>query len=198
MADKTAHFTDPQFLDRLRARDEEALSEVVRAYTLHLVRAGLGAGLNEEEAEETAQETFVAFVHSVERFEGRSHVRTWLFGILYNKISEARRRFRRDESHAPIDDVIESRFDTDGKWVRPPRAVDALVEDRETGESIEKCLETLPDKQRDAFLLKEVEGLETAELCNVLEITVTNLGVILYRARNRLRECLEAMGIGGN
>ena len=78
---------------------------------------------------------------------------------------------------------------------RPPRPVDALGRDREAGESIETCLETLPERQKDAFLIREVDGLETPEICNVLEVTATNLGVMLFRARNRLRECLESLGI---
>ncbi len=62
---------------------------------------------------------------------------------------------------------------------------------------IEECLEGLPTKQRMAFILREVQELESKEVCKILEVTVTNLGVLLYRARNRLRECLEAKGVRG-
>ena len=123
MPEGTEHFPDPAFLERARPRAEEALPAVVHAYTHQCLRAVLGAGLREEEAEEIVQETFVAFVDSADRFEGRSHLRTWLFGILYNKISEARRRYRRDASHAPSDDVVEARFAAGGRRGRPARPV---------------------------------------------------------------------------
>lgn len=57
------------------------------------------------------------------------------------------------------------------------------------------CLESLPDRQRVAFALREVEGFDTEDVCNILEVTANNLGVLLYRARNRMRECLESKGI---
>ena len=190
------NFSDPAFLDRLRQRDEDAITQIVKAYGTQIYRACLGACLREEEAEEAVQETFTAFVQNVDRFEGRSHIRTWLFGILYNKIAESRRKRVREEANDPIEDVFESRFDTAGSWARPPRDVERLFNDSELRAAIAKCLEGLSDKQKQAFLLREVEGYPSPEVCEILTVTITNLGVLLFRARNRLRECLEAAGIG--
>ncbi len=186
---------DPGFAARIRERDAQALEEVVRRYLPQVLRAARGAGLPPQLAEDVAQDTFVTFIETAPRFEGRSHVRTWLFGILYKKIAAARRGLRRDEEMDDIEEVFEQRFDDAGSWTRPPRPVDAEVYDAEVRQGIDGCLDRVPTNQRMAFVLREIEGMDTREICKVLEVTRTNLGVLLHRVRNRLRECLEAKGI---
>ena len=182
---------------RIRERDPAAIEEVVHAYLPQILRAALGAGLEQSLAEDVTQSTFATFIESAPRFEGRSHVRTWLFGILYNKISETRRHQRRDREVDDIDEVFEQRYSKHGFWSNPPRPVDAAVFDSEVRKGIEDCLGTVPQKQRMAFVLREVEELESDEICNILDVTRTNLGVLLHRVRNRLRECLETKGFEG-
>ena len=186
---------DPNFAARIRERDAQALEEVVRRYLPQILRAGGGAGLTPQLAEDVAQDTFVTFIETAPRFEGRSHVRTWLFGILYKKIAEARRNLGRDKEMDDIEEVLEQRFDDAGSWRRPPRPVDAEVYDAEVRQGIDGCLDRVPTNQRMAFVLREIEGMDTQEICKILEVTRTNLGVLLHRVRNRLRECLEAKGI---
>ncbi len=115
---------DPDFVARIRERDAESLQEVVHAYLPQVFRAARGAGLPPQLAEDVAQDTFVTFIETAHRFEGRSHVRTWLFGILYKKVAAERRGLRRDQEMDDIDDVFEQRFDSAGSWTRPPRPVD--------------------------------------------------------------------------
>lgn len=182
----------PDLAERIRARDPEALEVVVETYLPQILRAARGAGLNPQAAEDAAQNTFATFVESAERFEGRSHVRTWVFGILYRKISETRRKLGKDRQMDDIDEVFENRFDENGRWSQPPRAADAKLEAKETREEISDCLGAAPSKQRMAFVLREVEGLSSDEICKILEVSSTNLGVMLFRLRNRVRECLEA------
>jgi len=186
-----------EFAARIRARDSHALEAVVHAYLSQILRAARGAGLNPHQAEEVTQVTFVTFIETAPRFEGRSHVRTWLFGILYKKIAEARRHFHRDRQMEDIDEVVERRFRPDGNWMHPPRPVDLQLHQKEIREGIQGCLDTVPPKQRMAFVFREIEGLSTGEICKIMEVTDTNLGVLLYRARNRLRECLETKGVKG-
>ena len=186
---------DPGFAARIREGDAKSLQEVVRAYLSQVFRAARGAGLPLQLAEDVTQDTFVTFIETAHRFEGRSHVRTWLFGILYKKVAAARRGLRRDEEMDDIDDVFEQRFDDAGSWTRPPRPVDAKVYEAEVRQGIDDCLDQVPTQQRMAFVLREVEGMDTQEICKILEVTRTNLGVLLHRVRNRLRECLEAKGI---
>ncbi len=186
---------DPGFAAQIRERDAQALEEVVRRYLPQILRAARGAGLPPQLAEDVAQDTFVTFIETAHRFEGRSHVRTWLFGILYKKIAAARRKLRRDNEMDDIEEVFEQRFDAAGSWTRPPRPVDAEVYDAEVRQGIDGCLDQVPTQQRMAFVLREIEGMDTEEICKVLEVTRTNVGVLLHRVRNRLRECLEAQGI---
>ncbi len=188
---------DPDFAERIRQRDPEALEAVTSAYLAQILRAARGAGLGPQRAEDLAQATFTTLIEAAPRFEGRSQVRTWLFGILYKKIAEARRDEQRAGQLEDIDAVVEKRFTPDGSWAQPPRPLDARLYDAEIRGAIEECLEGLPTKQRMVFILREVQELESKEICKILEVTVTNLGVRLYRARNRLRECLEAKGVRG-
>jgi len=95
-----------------------------------------------------------------------------------------------------LEDVFESRFDDAGRWTQPPSPADAELLAGEIRGAIGECLEEVPDQQRMAFILREVEGLSTPEICKILDVTRTNFGVVLYRARNRLRECLEGKGMG--
>ncbi len=188
---------DPDFAARIRERDAEAIQLVVRMFLGQILRAARAAGLVPQHAEDVTQETFATFIEKAPRFEGRSRVRTWLFGILYKKIAEARRAVGRDSQMDEIDAVMEQRFKAGGSWMRPPRPADGHVWDTQVREGIEGCLEKVPSQQRMAFILREVQGLATEEICKILEVTRTNLGVLLYRVRNRLRECLEAKGITG-
>ena len=190
----TVAFDDPHLVGRIQAREPAALEAVVHEYLPQIVRAARGAGLRLEEAEDIAHSTFVTFLEKADSFEGRSHVRTWIFGILFHKIMEVRRMIERERRTDDIDEVMESRFDGTGSWSRPPSA-DAGVFGREIRERTAECLENVPPKQRLAFVLREVEGLETDEISKILEVTITNLGVMLYRIRNRLRECLESKGV---
>lgn len=179
----------------LRTRQPGVIGEIVREHTRSLWRAARAMGVPETAAEDVVQETFATFLETLDRFEGRSQVRTWLFGILYKKVLEFRREQATEQRHDPIDDVFESRFDALGNWVRPPQDLQRQLESREAGEMIRRCMESLPPSQRAAFTLREIEGAESQEICKILGVSATNLGVLMHRARSRLRECLEAMGV---
>lgn len=180
----------------VRQVDPDTLEWVAEKYLPQILRAARGAGLGSAEAEEVTQETFVTFLEVAPRFEGRSHVRTFLFGILYRKIFESRRDHSRARLYDPIDDVMEDRFTSDGSWRQPPASADGLMRTEEVRKSLDDCLSKSPEQQRMAFHLKEVEGLDRAEICKILEVTSTNLDVMLYRLRNRTRECLERRSVG--
>ncbi len=170
----TVALDDTGLVARIRAREPAALETVVREYLPQIIRAARGAGLRIEEAEDIAHATFVTFLEKADTFEGRSHVRTWLFGILFRKIMEVRRMIERERQTDNIDELMKSRFDEKGSWSRPPSA-EAEVFGREIRDRTAECLENAPPKQRLAFVLREVEGLETDEICKILEVTVTNL-----------------------
>jgi RNA polymerase sigma-70 factor (ECF subfamily) len=182
------------FLERLRRRDPDAVAEAVRDHARPLHRAARALGFAETEAEDLVQDVFQTFLERLDNFEGRSQLRTWLFGILHRKAWERRRTSAVDDRMDPIDEVFESRFDARGSWARPPEDLERLMLSKEISEMIRGCMEGLPANQREAFALREVEGLETGEICKILAVSVTNFGVLMHRARTRLRECLEAKG----
>ena len=155
-------------------------------------------------AEDVVQETFLAALKAYEKFEGRGSERTWLVGILKHKITD---HFRRATREAPIgegqDDGPEhAEFFTrtdgwDNHWNNKFAPTDwraspvELVEQGEFFKVFNNCLSPLPERTASAFTLREVDGLSSEEICEMLGITVNNLWVMLHRARLHLRNCLE-------
>ena len=182
---------DAAMIAQLRRRDKVALADVVNNHARPLFRAVRALGFGAEEAEDLVQDTFTTFLETLDRFEGRSQIRTWLFGILHRKVFERRRAAYRETRNDPIDDIVESRFNESGGWARPPAGLDRLVEAKQIGEMIADCAKRLPQKQLDVFVLRDMKELPTDQVCKILDISRTNLFVLVYRARNRLRECLE-------
>lgn len=188
-------FSSPDFILQLQQRGDDAITAVVKAYTTHLYRAALGLGFKPSGANELVQSVWNTFFEVLPNFKGGSHVRTYLFGILYNKAKEQRRdNVRYQVADEAIDEKFEAQFDDAGHWRQPPMDPEQFLISAETVGRIEECLEKLPPNQKMAFVLKEVEEQESTEICKVLEVTTTNLGVLLFRARNRLRDCLEEKG----
>ncbi len=184
---------DTDLIKKIRQRDPIALEAVVRLHTGHLYKACLGLGFQNFEAEDITQSVWITFFDVVAQFEGRSSLRTFLFGILYNKASEYRKQNKRAESTENIEEVIDEHFNKHGHWIssHSPLSPDKFLESAQTMSLISKCLEFLPLNQKMAFILKEIDEEMTETICNILNVTSTNLGVLLFRARNQLRECIE-------
>ena len=154
-------------------------------------------------AEDMVQETLLAAIKGRERFAGRSSERTWLIGILNNKVVDYLRKQVREQSLDQGDlgdDELEGLlFEADGHWRRPPSAwgdPDAAFEQNAFWAALSRCLEELPARQAQAFSLCEMDGVGGAEAGKVLGISTTNIWVILHRARLRLKECLEINWLG--
>ena len=159
-------FANSQYYGRIRRGDRAAIRAVVEAYLPHILNAARASGLDSHTAEDITQSTFATFVEKASAFEGRAHVRTWLFGILYRKIAEARRGVGREGLSDNIDELMEKRFHPDGIWSNPVQPM--TVYGAELGNLIEECLDTLPTAQRMAFVFREKEDLPTKEICKIL------------------------------
>lgn len=183
--------TTPEILAAFRSQNWNALEGLVKQYTEMLLKGALSLGFKEQQADDLVQSVWTTFFEVIHTFEGRSQVKTFLFGILINKSRELRRENKKNDSHDPIDEVMEDRFSQQGSWAKPPIAPDRFVESMQSLQVIQDCIEHLPVNQRAAFCFREVEDLEMPEICKILDVTNTNLGVLLYRAKNRLRECIE-------
>jgi RNA polymerase sigma-70 factor (ECF subfamily) len=158
---------------------------------------------NRELAEDLVQDAFLAALQSRDRFEQRSAVRTWLTSILRHKILDYYRRAARPWAEAePADrpDPVRRRyFSSKGLWktaVASWKAPEQALEDREFWGVLDDCLGRLPRSLSSVFVLRELEGLDMAELRRDLALSDGNLRVRLHRARLLLRECLEKHWFG--
>jgi RNA polymerase sigma-70 factor (ECF subfamily) len=170
----------------------------VQNHRPYLVRYAVLQLRDADAAEDVVQETLLAAITGETGFAGRSNLRTWLTGILKHKIIDALRRSSR-EAPLPVaaegdDGGIDAQFEADGHWVEHPAAwvnPDASLEQKQFFAALEQCLAKLPAKTARAFLMREHLGSETAEICRELGVTANNCGVLLYRARMALQECLH-------
>lgn len=149
-------------------------------------------------AEEIVQTAFFAALQAKESFAGRSSEKSWLFGILKHKIMDhfraKKKTFSLDlSSEDPADPYS---YDAAGHWKQLPQNwnidPEKAVENKQLAEALSSCLEGLSEKFRRIFILREIEGLSSEEICNEFNIKPTNLWVMLHRARNQLKKCLEA------
>jgi RNA polymerase sigma-70 factor (ECF subfamily) len=187
----TKRFDSEDFLKMIKVRDSAAFESLVTAYTGQIYNACLGLGFNSVEADDLTQNVWLTFFDVVQNFEGRSKVRTFLFGILYNKASEFRKKNNKIDLNIDIEDILDKRFDSKGHWITGPKDPEKFLSSTQTMKLIADCLDLLPLNQKMAFSLREIEEDLTEEICNIMSITPTNLGVLLFRARNQLRECIE-------
>ena len=154
------------------------------------------------QAEDLVQETLLAALQARGIFAGRSSERTWLIGILKNKLMDYLRKSAREQpvdTSAGIEAEIDAMFEPDGHWKMPPAAWDnptEALEQKQFWKILAECLEALPARQAQVFALCEFDGLDSAEICKVFQIAATNLWILLHRARLRLRECLEIRWFG--
>lgn len=197
---------DASVVAALRRGDEAAFVELVNAYSGSLLRLAQDFCRTRSVAEEVVQETWLAVLNGIDRFEGRSSLKTWIFRILVNK---AKTRGVRESRSVPFssletDDreraVPEERFrgpdnQWAGHWADPPRALDAVPEHRllgrEVRERIAEALTTLPESQRVVVTLRDVAGWDADEVCEALGLSEGNQRVLLHRGRAKLRAALE-------
>jgi RNA polymerase sigma-70 factor (ECF subfamily) len=197
---------EAQLLEALRAGDEAAFAQLVREYQPSLVRVARIYVSTQAAAEEVAAETWLAVLNGLDRFEGRSSLRTWIFRILTNIAKTRAQRDGRTLPFSALQDpgrVPEAALDADrfldpehprwpGHWaVRPePWPEDALVA-AETQAVVAEAIEALPPAQRAVISLRDVEGWSSEEVRNALELSETNQRVLLHRARSKVRRALE-------
>ena len=150
-----------------------------------------------EAAEEVVQETFVAGLRAREQFNGEGVEGAWLMGILRRKVIDYVRRRNRalNEPDSDGEDISSRLYDQSGKW-RSDAVVKQIpsrsLENADFYRHLHACIDALPPRQSMAFVLRELEKMETAEICETLEVTPENLSVLLYRARAKLADCMRS------
>lgn len=192
MAENVDPFSDPAFIEPLRRR-------LVRFASLHL--------RDEATAEDAVQEALLGALRNAGSFDGRSAFATWVFGILKKKITDALRSRIRDRTGnarttatvAPLDPAgLEAPlfFESNGSWKPEHRPADwgnphDALESARFWRVFEACLDALPIAQARVFTMRQMLEMESAEICESVGLSVSNLHVLLHRARLRLRACLE-------
>jgi RNA polymerase sigma-70 factor (ECF subfamily) len=186
---------DDDLLQRLRAGDEAAFVELVDRYHTSMIRLARSYVPSHAVAEEVVQDTWLGVVKGLDRFEGRSSLKTWLFRILLNRARTTGGRERRlvpVGGHEPT--VDPARFAGDGQWSVIPTPWTDEVDDRlvaaDTIESVRKAIDDLPDSQRMTVLLHDLEGLSGPEVSELLQISEGNQRVLLHRGRAAVRQRL--------
>ncbi|WP_430460731.1 sigma-70 family RNA polymerase sigma factor [Thalassolituus sp. LLYu03] len=157
-------------------------------------------------AEDIVQEALAGALKNAESFQRAASLKTWVFAILKNKIADALRARYRDplisEETCKECGGHDDHFDKDGHWKADtkPQSWDAperLVHDEHFWRVFDTCLEALPAEQGRAFMMREFVELSSDEICDALQLSTSNLHVLLYRARLKLRDCLENNWFGG-
>lgn len=196
---------DQALVKQLLAGDEAAFAALVTRYHGRLIGLALAFVAERAVAQEVVQETWLAVLTGLRSFEGRSSLKTWIFAILTNKAKTRGRREQRSVSFSALmppdstDDepaVDRARFTSRGMWTAPPdpwgdNTPENLLLRQEARLQIEKAIAELPPRQRAVVTLRDIEGLDAAEVCNLLDLSEMNQRVLLHRARSRLRTALE-------
>jgi len=197
---------DAQLVEGLRAGDEAAFAMLMRMHGAGMLRVAQMFVSSRAVAEEVVQEAWLGVLKGIDRFEGRSSLKTWLFRIVANTAKTRGVREARTVPFSSLGDdeddasVAADRFMGDGErfpghWAVPPASWAGVPEARllatETMDVIRREIERLPPTQRAVFELRDVEGLSADEVCNALDLTETNGRVLLHRARAKVRAALE-------
>lgn len=183
---------DAALVAGLRKGDEAAFVELVRRYQSRLLRLAEATVGSRAVAQEVTQDTWLAVMRGVDRFEGRSSFKTWLFRILLNR---ARSAAHREQRAGQLDEDPGDRFDATGAWAAPPEPWADRAEDRlvaaQLADRVHALLPRLPDAQRQVVVLRDVEGLDSSAVADLLGISDGNQRVLLHRGRTRLRRLLS-------
>ena len=198
---------DARLLERLLAGDEAAFIGLVERYGASMLRVATSLVRSRSVAEEVVQDTWLAVLRGIERFEGRSSLKTWLFRILVNR---ARSQYVREARSVPISSLAsaddEGSTDADGLlegldpgtgwWIDSPRRWSECPVERLLSSEADACvraaIEALPPAQKRVIELRDVEGWSAPEVCELLELSEGNQRVLLHRARTRVRRAIDA------
>jgi RNA polymerase sigma-70 factor (ECF subfamily) len=187
--------TDAELLGGLQRGDEQAFVMLVKRYQMPMLRLARSMVSDHAVAEEAVQDTWVGVIRGIDRFEGRSSLKTWLFHILVNRVRTARTiEYKRRPPRGPS--VDPDHFNATGQWAEPVERWDEDVEERMDASAatavLWNALDGLPERQRAIVVLRDVEGLSSEEACDVLGIKPGNQRILLHRGRAGLRQILAA------
>jgi RNA polymerase sigma-70 factor (ECF subfamily) len=166
-------------------------------YSDYLYNYTISRVSDREIAQDLVQDTFLAALKSMKNFKGEASERTWLISILKRKIIDHYRKINSNKGKAEVRITYNDDSETEGDWLEErvadpfDKTAEDTMQNTELGDAIFNCLSKLPEKQAKVFTMKTIEGFETEVICNELNITASNLWVIIHRARTAMAECLK-------
>lgn len=187
---------DPEentLVQKLKSGDPQSYHEAVRAYTPGML-AVARFYLDRSGAEDVVQDCWITVIDAIQTFEGRSGLKTWLHRIVANRCKNRLRSAGREvamDFSDNLDPDLANRFNASGHWELPPRlrfheTADSLMENGELSDCLNKHLSALPETQRSALMLYEAHQHKSDDICNILEVSASNLRVLLHRARQKI------------
>ncbi|MBD3658442.1 MULTISPECIES: RNA polymerase sigma factor [Marinobacter] len=191
--------TELSLIEALRRGDAMAYQKAVREYSPGML-AVARFYLDHSSAEEVVQDCWVTVIDAIHKFEGRSGLKTWLHRIVANrcknKLRASKREVATDFSEGLEPDLAE-RFNATGRWDLPPKlqfhdSADTLLENGALSDCLDKHLSALPETQRSALMLYEAHQHKSEEVCNILDVSASNLRVLLHRGRQKIFLMVEA------
>lgn len=165
-------------------------------YSDYLFNYTISRVSDREIAQDLVQDTFLAGLKSMKNFKGEASERTWLISILKRKIIDYYRKINSNKGKAEVR-INYNDSESEGNWLEErvadpfDKTAEDTLQNSELGDAIHNCLEKLPKKQADVFKMKTILGYETEVICNELNITASNLWVIIHRARTGMADCLK-------
>lgn len=178
-------------IERLKHGDEAAFRQIVETSQGLVYNTALGIVQNAEDAEDVSQEVFVQLYESIQSFKGESKLSTWLYRITVSKAMDHLRKKKRKKRFA----FVQSIFGQNEELVHdPPDFVHpgVTLDNKEKAAELFKAITQLPEKQKIAFMLNRIEGLNYQEISAIMKLTVASVESLLHRARKNLRKILKA------
>ena len=186
-------------INALLNNDENAFRYLVKTLYNHLLAVAIAIS-GSSIADEVVQESWISVLRALPKFEGRSTLKTWITRIVAN---EAKRRVKKESRQISLDslggddnDSFLDRFDSKGHWIRPPvnwdlATPDEILEENQLKECIDASVTVLPEQQKAVFILRDFENYSLKQICNILDVSDSNVRVLLHRARHRLYQTIE-------
>ena len=193
----TKQESEKEIISRLLKGDESLFKKIFSDYysTMHSVAYAIAGPVI---ADEVVQEAWVSAINALHKFEGRSSLKSWLVRIVANEAKTRRRKENRSVSLEAMQDswATDPRFGENSHWVSPTSQWHGdTPEDLLSATELKNCIETklkdLPDNQLTALKLRDANGLSMEEVCNILEVTPSNVRVLLHRARDRVLKVID-------
>lgn len=193
---------EQELIGRILAGDEAAFVQLVNQYNGSMLRLAMSFVSSKAVASEVVQEAWMGVLSGLGRFEGRSTLKTWIFRILANRaktrgVREGRTvpfsALGREDDGQPLEP---ERFTSRGRWATPPApwgvtSPEELLQQKQAMAALVEAIDQLPPSQRTVVTLRDIDGWESTDVCNALDISETNQRVLLHRGRTRIRGALE-------